>query len=745
MGAVQATIYCFAFIVGLLATAVPWGGWLLGGLGAIATIAVPRLWRSPLPRITWVVAGAIGLLATCYFQLRLPHPPAHDISRLLTPQDGAVNVLVEGQVTSLPRITRSGKAQFWLEALAIAPIGDRQPITGKVYTTVPPEQAKSLHPGQRVQVAGVLYLPKPAANPGGFDFQQYLAQDHSFAGLRGDQVTLQQEATGWGLWRIQQRIVEAQQQGAGTPAGALISAMVLGGRAVNLPYDVKDAFVRVGLAHALAASGFQTTLILGVVLALTRRYSAKLQLLLGTLALVGFVGLAGGQPAVLRAAIMGFGGLVAIALNRQVRPLGALLLTGVLLLLVNPLWIWDLGFQLSFLATLGLLVTAAPVARRCDWLPTAIASAIAVPIAAYVWTLPLQLGAFGVLSPYSIPANLATTLLVSGISLGGMASAIAALIWMPAGSALAWVLKSPTQALIAIVHGFGQLPGNGWAMGTISVALVLVLYGLLGLCSWHRWWRTRWQLTLGVAVLLVSLPVLGSATATQVTILATTHEPALVLRDRGRVLVFGGSEAQTVQSTLMPYFQKAGINQIDWAIAPDARSAEQWATAAQTVSVRYLLQPPTMPVRFQSSAAEPPVARGTQLNVLSWGLHQTAKVGTAEITLLNLDPAIAQLHLQGQTWLWLGKLNPDRQLAGLANVQLPQADVLWWTGKSIWPAVVQRVQPRMAIASSPDIDPETERWFQQHQIPLYVTGREGAMQWTAATGFSPYSDGFGGE
>ncbi|MCZ0902100.1 ComEC/Rec2 family competence protein, partial [Microcoleus sp. HI-ES] len=96
------------------------------------------------------------------------------------------------------------------------------------------------------------------------------------------------------------------------------------------------------------------------------------------------------------AALMGFGTLFALVLNRQVKPLGLLLIAATILLLVNPLWIWDLGFQLSFLATLGLIVTTPPLMAKLDWMPPAIASIVVVPIAASVWVLPLLLYVFSV-------------------------------------------------------------------------------------------------------------------------------------------------------------------------------------------------------------------------------------------------------------------------------------------------------------------------------------------------------------
>lgn len=734
-----AAIVCGAYFLGLLSTAIPFGGWLVMSLGTLVAIARCCYRAVPFRPQIWLLAGLVGLLGSFYFHWRLPHPSSTDISRLLSPTEPSLAVLVEGQVASLPHRTRSDKAQFWLTAQNIAPVGDGKPISGKVYVTVPPHQATNLHPGQIVRVDGTLYQPAVANNPGGFDFKQYLQQANSFAGLRGEHVEIRQAATGWGWWQVQQRIVQAQAAGLGSPEGALVSAMVLGGKAVDLPYAVKDAFVRVGLAHALAASGFQTSLILGVVLALTRRYSERIQGLAGAIALGSFVALAGGQPAVLRAALMGAGSLIGLVFNRKVKPLGALWLTGMILLLVYPVWIFDLGFQLSFLATLGLLVTVPPLTKRLDWLPSAIAPAVAVPIAAYLWTLPLQLSAFGVLSPYSIPANLVTTPFISVISLGGMVSALAAIAWAPAGSALAGLLKYPAQLLIFVVQGFTKLPGNAYAIGTISILIVLTLYGLLGLCSFQPWWQKRWRVMLAGGVLLLLLPLWAGANFTQITVLATQREPLMVIRDRGRLAIAGSSDTKTMEFTLLPFLQKTGINQIDWAIAPDARTAPSWETLAQQYPVKYLLTAPTVTANFQASTGVP---RPTTMPL---PLNQTVRFGQTQIQLLSTVPAITQVTYQNTTWLWLGKLSAEQQQTLEQGNLLPQADVLWWSNQSLSPSLVNRVKPKAAIASNTTVDAATRQLFQKLNIPLYITGQDGAIQWTPKNGFQTPFDVEDGE
>ncbi|MHC5832337.1 MAG: ComEC/Rec2 family competence protein, partial [Nostoc sp.] len=97
------------------------------------------------------------------------------------------------------------------------------------------------------------------------------------------QINVLDQERKWGWWQIRERIVRSQVRWLGVPEGPLVSAMVLGSKAVDLPYDIRDLFVQAGLAHALAASGFQTSLILSVILQLTRRAKKGTQFTLGFL------------------------------------------------------------------------------------------------------------------------------------------------------------------------------------------------------------------------------------------------------------------------------------------------------------------------------------------------------------------------------------------------------------------------------------------------------------------------------
>ena len=493
-------VICLGYILGLLSTGIgigylnqPIAAYGLLGIGLGCSIWMPKRWRLGPTRRQWLLGGIISLVGAAYCLWRIPQPALDDVSRY-TPG----NYSAYGEVISLPQVNRNGKGKFWLDTHGIqnrakdADVVSRQPASGKLYITAPLGKTENLYPGQVVKVTGRLYEPSTANAPGEFDFKAYLAKQGSFAGLGAKYIdTVPNTGTPQpGLWQVRQRIVRAQGRWLGDN-GALISAMVLGRRAVDLPYELRDAFIEAGLAHTLAASGFHVALILSLVLAALNWKPARTQAMGGSIALLIYVGLTGLQPSVMRAAVMGFGAMLALALDRKVKPLSCLSLAAFLLLIWNPRWIWDIGFQLSVAATLGLMVMATALAKRLDWMPSAIATILSVPIAAYIWTLPLQLHHFGVIPPYSIVLNTIATPLVIVIGQGGFISAMVSLIWPLAGSAIAWLLAIPVQLLITLVNLFNQLPGHQLEFQNISVWLVVTLYGFYGMTTLWLIHRSR--------------------------------------------------------------------------------------------------------------------------------------------------------------------------------------------------------------------------------------------------------------
>ena len=578
MMATSGVLFCLAYIWGLLSTAIwilpdrnvpsvpifqlaiPVLGTLVVGIGI--AIAIPKFFRTAPSSRSLLMAGLIAALAIVYLWYRQHSPAFNDVIKFLKQLEGKPKselVTVQGVVKEMPMLTRSYKVRFWLETqqIQLEP-GKTEVATGNLYVTVPLLQATGIYPGDEVKVSGNLYEPQGAANPSGFSFRAFLVKEGSFAGFTGKFLSLTSrqfsDSPRWGWWQVRQKIARSQILWLGSPAGQLLSSMVLGSRAVDLPYDIKDQFIAVGLAHVLAASGFQVSLLLGALLYITRKYSPKIQFLVGCLGLFIFISLAGWQPAVARAGVMGFGVLLAVLLDRKIKPLGSLLVAATLLLIANPLWVWDLGFQLSFLATFGLVTTVEPITKRLDWLPSTIASLIAIPLAASVWTLPLLFYVFSIFSTYSIFVNILSTPLVSIISLGGVISALAAVIYPLAGSAIAYLLNLPLWGLINLVDFFSNVPGNLIAVGKISLGQMLLVYGIMiALWLMPKLQKYLWLVSLGAIAIILIPNWYYQKQLVQLTLLATSREQVIVIQNQGKVGLIHSIKANTINFTLNPF------------------------------------------------------------------------------------------------------------------------------------------------------------------------------------------------
>jgi competence protein ComEC len=291
-------LVCLAYIAGLLLTG--WSGKFLGlPIAAIACLLTGALmpillrflkrwfkWRSAPKAGWWLAAGLAGMLAVLYFDWRLPQPAATDICRLLnSPNNGICTPIatavqaeagqqfqVSGVIGTVPRRTRSDRYKFELAATAVSaqladkPLIPAQAIGGTLYVTLPQEQGEALYPGLQVTVTGSLYKPQPALNPGGFDFQKYLAKAGMFAGLAGESLQLNQVAQPSPplAWALGRQIVRSQEAGLGSTEGHLLSAVAIGKSAVDVSTELQDDFRKAGLTHALAASGAQVSLLIGV-------------------------------------------------------------------------------------------------------------------------------------------------------------------------------------------------------------------------------------------------------------------------------------------------------------------------------------------------------------------------------------------------------------------------------------------------------------------------------------------------
>ena len=283
-------------------------------------------------------------------------------------------------------------------------------------------------------------------------------------------------------------------------ARGLVPGVGIGDTSMLAP-ALDDALVVTSLTHVTAVSGSHFAIIAATVAGICSllRLPRWSRALVAAAVMTGFVLLVHPEPSVLRAAVMCAVGLLAVLLGRSSQAVAALCVTVVLLLLVDPWLARSYGFALSVLATAGLVLGTAPIARALTRLvPSWLALAVAVPVAAQLACAPVIVLLDPSVSVYAVPANLlAAPALVPATIL----SVVSALLspWWP-GAALAvghvagwstWWIATVAEAFAAAPHA--RLPwmagvGGAWLLGGLTA-------GAVALCALRRsivWWlRTR--------------------------------------------------------------------------------------------------------------------------------------------------------------------------------------------------------------------------------------------------------------
>jgi competence protein ComEC len=263
------------------------------------------------------------------------------------------------------------------------------------------------------------------------------------------------------------------------PAASFGLGLLVGERSL-LPVDVALVLTAVGLTHIVAVSGYNLTIIIHAVSRLKRWLSRFLTLVVSMLLIYGFILVTGFSPSIVRAAIVGFLGLLAWYFGRKIRPLLLLLFAAALTGFINPFYVWgDIGWYLSFLAFFGVLVMAPLIIKVIFKKPSDEVPLLGVvateSFAAQIITLPLILLIFGRLSLVGFIANI---IIVPMVPIAMLLSFIAGLAGMITPVLSGWIAlpaRYLLNSMLWIADWFSRLP-HATANVKISVASFIVLY-----------------------------------------------------------------------------------------------------------------------------------------------------------------------------------------------------------------------------------------------------------------------------
>ncbi|RPJ24080.1 MAG: ComEC/Rec2 family competence protein [Chloroflexi bacterium] len=577
----------------------------------LSQFLAPRLPASfPLHPFAFILLCAFCLGAVRY-QMSVPRFNAFHIAFY---NDREYDMLITGTLVEPPDY-RDDYTNLRLKVSEVDTGDGNLPASGLLLARVSNNQI--FHYGDNLRLRGKLKTPPENED---FSYRDYLAAQQIHSYLSSAEVTTLPGRGGnpisAALYGFKEQALEKIYRLFPDPESSLLAGILLGVD-TGLTRELQQAFKNTGTAHIIAISGFNISILAALFVTFFSKFlGPRRGALLAAIGIFFYTILVGGDAAVVRAAIMGSLALFARQIGRRQAALNTLLAVALLMCLWNPLYIWDVGFQLSFFATLGLILYAEPFSQFANriitkYFPASAAERftklfsefVLLTFAAQLTTIPIMAYHFQRISlvsflanPFILPAQPAVMIL------GGLA-VLLSLVWFPLGQLAGWVAWPFVVYTIRLVEIFDRIPHGTIFLGDFSVWFVILFYAALlsvtfGGAHLKTWFQSakRDQIKIpagtGLIVLVLALLLVWRAAAAvpdqylHVTFMDVgSAEAVLIKTSTGKhVLINGGPSVTTLSDELgrrLPAFNR----KLDWLII--AGTEEEDVAALPRVIERY--------------------------------------------------------------------------------------------------------------------------------------------------------------
>lgn len=356
-------------------------------------------------------------------------------------------------------------------------------VSGKVLAKVP------LFP--KYNYGDVLNLNCELEEPGvyeDFDYKKYLERDEIYSLCNYPKNIKVLENNGSKFFSIilktKEKFSEKLNEIFPEPHASFLAGILYGERR-GIPPDIKEDFSKTGVTHIIAISGYNIIIVITVFFGFLYylRIPRKFAFWVALCGIFIFVILTGAEASVVRAAIMGFVALSAKQIGRPNETSNALILTGALMLLEDPkLLRFDIGFQLSFVATLGLVYISPIINKKLGktfLFDEEIRKAFIETSSAIIATLPLLIYYFGNISIVALPTNIAILLFIPTIMLFGFLGVLFGFIYLPLGQIIGFVAWIILTYVLKVINFFAEFPFAQINLGKAPFLFLITSYGVL--------------------------------------------------------------------------------------------------------------------------------------------------------------------------------------------------------------------------------------------------------------------------
>jgi competence protein ComEC len=458
------------------------------------------------------------------------------------------------RVTNEP-VIKNGSVRFTGVVTEGIDSGKHSASSGKLLISIKDSIAFNIEYGDVLLIPAKYNIVDPPFNPGEFNYKQYLAHQNIYhqAFLYPRQYVVIEHNTGnpvitYSLQLRKKLVAKFNANMQDSSAIAVASTMILGYKA-DLSEDVLQAYANTGTLHVLSVSGAHVAIVF-ILLSWALSFLNRLRRgkLIKTLLIItliwGYALLTGFSPAVNRASLMI--SLIIIGNNfyRYINPLNLLAVSAFALLLHNPYYLTDVGFQLSYLAVGGLIVFQPVLYKSLQfenkWIDK-VWSLCSVSIAAQIITFPLSVYYFHQFPVYFLLSNLFILLPVIAIMYIGLAFLLFS--WIPTlSNALAYLLEKSIVIMNKGLSFIEHLPFASISKLWIGTEDYLLMYGVIIFLFYFLFNCNKWLLNLSLALLLiVSVSItwkkIDSNTNNSITFLNLKKQRAIVFKNGGDAVV----------------------------------------------------------------------------------------------------------------------------------------------------------------------------------------------------------------
>ncbi|MFC1618289.1 ComEC/Rec2 family competence protein [Patescibacteria group bacterium] len=469
---------CLAFVVGIACQSffnVP--NWCLIGLALLGLFLLGIFW-SARP----IVVLGICLLIFCGAVLRFQILDDIEGNHVRQYNNSEAVELV-GEVGKAPD-ERSSKTHLEINVEAV----HDEPVTGKVLVSVPRYPRYEF--GDRLQLKGKLLTPAEFAD---FSYKDYLAKDEIYSVMYYAKVEKLDAESGNEAWKVVLNLKDvlrkSLRRSIPEPEAGFALRLLLGERKAMSDTVLED-FKKTGTMHIVAISGYHVTIVAALLIAITRGLGRRWSFIVAASVIIFYVLLTGASASVIRAAIMGILVLFAMQVGRMSSARNTIALAAVVMLLINPqLLSLDIGFQLSFLAVIGIVYLSPLLERAFTWLPNVLAfrDSVVITLSAMITTLPLGVFNFGRLA---IISPLINFVLLPSIPLSmGLAfvTAVAGSINETLGQVVGWPAWLVLRYGIEAVRLGAEVPFAYLDLEKVGPEWLMIVYGLMIAVFVYRW------------------------------------------------------------------------------------------------------------------------------------------------------------------------------------------------------------------------------------------------------------------